>query len=253
MLSETAFSRQWLKVLRNKAPQSTNKHQRWYQSAPGEFVYTDTQLNVLMGCSHFVKVQVKCKITKHLEFGNQSSAATGLCVSVSEVRTRIQTPPALHQLSFMTPQTALHHPHCELSSSDPHSSLLTLPAYFTHLSAPAVCWWVVVHTTCTPRPAWDSDHSRALTCAGAAPWLPPPNACPINRHANSFGIKNITDTHTYRNTANGYLQTTHTHTYTAINTDTLLNTHWAIYTGLAAHASQLKASQRVCACVCVCV
>lgn len=155
-----------------------------------------------------------------------------------------QNPDLLLFISFMTP---LHHPHCKLSSSNPQSSLLTLPAYFTHLSAPAVCWWVVVHIICTQRPAWGNDHSRALTCAGAAPWLPPPNAYPFNRHANSLGIKNITGTHTYRNTANRY-----TATYTAINTDTLLNTHWAIYTGLAAHTSQLKASQRVCACVCVC-
>lgn len=175
------------------------------------------------------------------------SSNWSLCV---RQRGQNQNPDLLLFISFMTP---LYHPHCKLSSSNPHSSLLILPAYFTYLSAPAVWWWVVVHIICTQRPAWGNAHSRALTCAGAAPWLPPPNAYPFNRHANSLGIKDISDTHTYSNTANSYLQTTHTHThtYTAINTDRPLNTHWAIYTGLAAHTSQLKASQRLCACVCV--
>lgn len=172
MLLETTFSRYLLKVLKNKGLRARTSIKDG-TNHPQESLFT-------LKPSQMFKWTAS-KITKGLELGNQLSAVTApLCVQPSGRQWgQYQTPPGLHQLSFISFMThALDHPHCKLSSSNPHSSFVLF------LSAPAVCLWVVVHIFCTQRPARDNDHSRALTCTGAAPWLLPPNAYPFNRHAN---------------------------------------------------------------------
>lgn len=164
-------------------------------------------------------------------------------------------------LVFISRQTALwlHKLHSIiLTTSSPALTLTLLSFDLAHIFHTFVNSSSELMRLCTHNlhtKTWVRQwHTVALTCAGAAPWLPTPNAYPSHRHDKILYVKNITGTHTLITTANSYLQTTHT--YTTINTDTLLNTHWAIHTGLlqTAHTSQLKASQsvraRVHACVC---